>query len=122
MATYVLKRFLVALLTLWFIASAIFLLSKLMPGTYGYAQLAQNEAGYYSRSDAESRERNYRQFLKATGQDLPLFYISLTSAAQPDTLHQVFPERDRQLLQQLAWRYNSAHAAAMFFRSVKWLE
>lgn len=122
MATFVLKRFLVALLTLWVIASAIFLLSKLMPGTFGYEHLAQNEAGYYSRSDAESRERNYRHFLRATGQDLPLFYFSLTSSVQIDTLHRVFPERDRLQLQKLAWRYNSPTAAALFYRSTKWLE
>lgn len=122
MATYVLKRFLVAVLMLWFIASAIFFLSKLMPGTFGSAHLAHTEAGYYSRSDADTRERYYRQFIQATGQDLPLFYFSLTSSVQPDSLHRVFPERDRHTLQQLAWRYNSAEAAARFLRSVKWLE
>ncbi len=122
MPTFVLKRFLVAFLTLWFIASAIFLLSKLMPGTFGYAQLAQNEGGYYSQSDADTRERTYRQYLRATGQDLPLFYLSLNAGVQPDTLHRIFPERDRLLLQQLAWRYNSADGATRFFRSLKWLE
>jgi peptide/nickel transport system permease protein len=122
MPTFVLKRFLVAFLTLWFIASAIFLLSKLMPGTFGSAQLAQNEGGYYSRSDADTRERTYRQFLHATGQDLPLFYFSLNAVVQPDTLHLVFPERDRLLLQQLAWRYATADGAARFLRSLKWLE
>lgn len=122
MANFVFRRLLLAIPTLWFIASAIFLLSKLMPGAFGSAHLAQQEAGYYSRSDAASRDHSYRQFLKTTGQDLPLFYFSITSAAFPDTLYRVFPERDRAFLKKLSWQYGDPEAAALFFRSLKTLE
>ncbi|PVY40148.1 ABC transporter permease [Pontibacter virosus] len=122
MASFVFRRLLLAIPTLWFIASAIFLLSKLMPGAFGSAYLAQQEAGYFSRSDAASREHSYRQFLKTTGQDLPLFYFSITSAALPDTLHRVFPERDRAFLAKLSWQYGDPDAATRFFRSTKTLE
>lgn len=122
MANFVLRRLLVAIPTLWLIASAIFLLSKLMPGAFGSAHLAQQEAGYYSRSDAASRDHSYRQFLKSTGQDLPLFYFSVSSAALPDTLYRVFLERDRAFLQKISWQYGNPDAAARFFRSLKTLE
>ncbi|WP_299985536.1 ABC transporter permease [uncultured Pontibacter sp.] len=122
MATFVFRRLLLAIPTLWFIASAIFLLSKLMPGAFGSTSLGQQEAGYYSRSDVASREHNYRQFLEATGQDLPLFYFSITSAALPDTLHRVFPERDRTFLKKLSWQYGNPMAATRFFRSLKEFE
>ncbi|EJF08823.1 hypothetical protein [Pontibacter sp. BAB1700] len=119
MATFVFRRLLLAIPTLWFIASVIFLLSKLMPGAFGSSSLGQQEAGYYSRSDAASREHNYRQFLEATGQDLPLFYFSITSAALPDTLHRIFPERDRTFLKKLSWQYGNPMAATHFSRSLK---
>lgn len=90
-----------------------------MPGAFGSAHLAEQEAGYYSRGDAASRDRNYRQFLETTGQDRPLFYFSITSAALPDSLHRVFPERDRDFLSRISWQYGNPEAAAVFFRSLK---
>ncbi|MBX0332930.1 ABC transporter permease [Pontibacter sp. HSC-14F20] len=122
MTNFVFRRLLLAIPTLWFIASAIFLLSKLMPGAFGSTYLAEQEAGYYSKSDVAARDRNYRQFLQTTGQDQPLFYFSVTSAALPDTLHRVFPERDRDFLKKLSWQYGNPDAAARFFRSLKEME
>lgn len=122
MARYLLRRLLLAIPVLWLIATAIFLLSKMMPGAYGSEHLRQTEGSYYSKGDAESRSKAYRQFLRDTGQDLPLFYFSITPSPEPDTLNRVYPEHDRQLLRSLSWRYGDAAQAALFFRSLKQVE
>jgi peptide/nickel transport system permease protein len=122
MANPLLKRLLLAILVLWSIATAVFLISKMMPGTYGSEQLNQAAPGYYSRGDAAVRDRAYREFLRSTGQDLPLFYFSIASGATPDTLHRVFPMRDRLFLERLAFRYGDPLQATLFFRSLKEFE
>ncbi|WP_299708254.1 ABC transporter permease [uncultured Pontibacter sp.] len=122
MATSLLKRLLLATLVLWSIATAVFLISKVMPGTYGSEQLNQADPGYYSRGDATVLDRAYREFLRSTNQDLPLFYFSVASGATPDTLHRVFPMRDRLFLERLALRYGDPRQATLFFRNLKGFE
>lgn len=122
MATHLLRRLLLAALVLWCIATAVLLFSIMMPGAYGSEQFNQTDAGYYSKGDAAARERSYRAFLRSTRQDLPLFYFSITSGATPDTLHRVFPERDRLFLERLALQYGDPEQANAFFRTLKEFE
>jgi peptide/nickel transport system permease protein len=122
MASYLLKRLLLAIPVLWLIATIIFLLSKTMPGTYGSEQLQQGDPGYYSKGDADAREKAYRQFLKATGQDLPLFYFSVSSQVVPDTLYRIYPVRDQEFVKRLGWLYGDAAHAAIFYKSLKEIE
>jgi peptide/nickel transport system permease protein len=122
MVSLLLKRLLLAIPVLWLIATIIFMLSKLMPGTFGSQQLSQAEVGYYTKANADSRDRAYQQYLRATGQDLPLFYFSITSSANPDTLYRIFPERDRQLVERWSLLYGQPTAATQFYRSLRTLE
>jgi peptide/nickel transport system permease protein len=122
MASYLLKRLLLAIPALWLIATLVFLLSKLMPGTYGSQQLQQSEAGYYSKGDSESRQKAYRQYLRKTGQDLPLFYFSIASQAEPDTFSRIYPETDRLFLKRMAWLYGDWPLVASFYASLKQVE
>lgn len=122
MVRYLLRRLATAIPTLWLIATAVFLLSKLMPGAYGSAQLQQSDHGYYSKADAAEREQMYRQYLKTTGQDLALFYISIRSAAVPDTLRHIPWETDRQLLHTLALRHGQPELVTSFYKALKKVE
>lgn len=122
MVPYLLKRLLLAIPAIWLIATLVFLLSKLMPGTYGSQQLQQAEAGYYSKGDSDSREKAYRQYLQKTGQDLPLFYFNISSHVEPDTLHSVYSEVDRLYLKRMAWLYGNWPLVSSFYSSLKRLE
>ncbi|MBD1395885.1 ABC transporter permease [Pontibacter sp. JH31] len=122
MGPYLLKRLLLVIPALWLIASLVFLLSKLMPGTYGSQQLQQSDAGYYSKGDPESREKAFRQYLRKTGQDLPLFYFSVTSLPEPDTLHLIYPETERLFLKRMAWLYGDWTLVSAFYSSLQQLE
>ncbi|MBB6611975.1 ABC transporter permease [Pontibacter sp. Tf4] len=79
------KRLLVAIPVIWFMVSAIFLLSRLLPGTYGETQLLSPEAGFYGKSLQTDRTAAYQQLLQRTGQDLPLFYISIAPLSEVHT-------------------------------------
>jgi peptide/nickel transport system permease protein len=122
MASYLLKRLLLAIPALWFIASLIFLLSRLMPGAYGSEIIQQAETGYYSKSDAAIRAQTYQEFLKKTGQDLPLFYFSLSPQPEPDTLDLIYPESERKFLKQLTWQYGDWQHVSSFHKSLKFIE
>ncbi|WP_018478258.1 ABC transporter permease [Pontibacter roseus] len=122
MASYLLKRILLAIPVLWGIATLIFLLSRLMPGIYGAELLGQSDSGYFGKADANSREKAYRQFLHRTGQDLPLFYFSLSPATEPDTLHLIFPESERLFLKRLSWQYGDWQLVSSFHNSLKYVE
>lgn len=71
------KRFLSALLLVWFMLSAVFMLSRILPGTFGEEQMLHTQEGFYSQSNHTSRAAAYNELLKRTRQDLPLFYFSL---------------------------------------------
>ncbi|WP_461491314.1 ABC transporter permease, partial [Pontibacter sp. HJ8] len=112
---------LLAIPALWFIASLIFLLSRLMPGAYGSESIQNAETGYYSKSEAAVRAQTYREFLAKTGQDLPLFYFSLSPQPEPDTLHLVYPESERKFLKQLSWQYGDWQLVSSFHKCLKYL-
>ncbi|WP_161891022.1 ABC transporter permease [Pontibacter russatus] len=83
MGTYLLKRLLQALPALWALATIVFLLSRLLPGTFGSERILQNSGGYYSKGTAADRQAAYQDYRKRTGQDLPLFYFSVAPATEP---------------------------------------
>jgi peptide/nickel transport system permease protein len=118
MLQYLLKRIVLAIPALWLIATLIFLLSRLMPGAYG-SQIVEIEGGFYSKGDAASRENTYRQFLRKTGQDLPLFYFSLSPQPEPDTLHLIYPASKRHFLKRLSWQYGDWPSVAAFYKSLR---
>jgi len=120
MLQYLLKRIVLAIPALWLIATLIFLLSRLIPGAYG-SQILEGDGAFY-KGDAASRENTYRQFLRKTGQDLPLFYFSLSPQPEPDTLHLVYPERERHFLKRLCWQYGNWPLVAAFYKSLQTLQ
>lgn len=104
MARYLLKRLLLLLPTLWVITSLVFVFNKMvggdkLPFRIG-GEILHNGTG-------TSPEILYKHYLHQTGQDLPLFYFSLKTLAEPDTLYRVFPLRDRNLLKTWVLQYGN---------------
>lgn len=116
MLPYLLKRLLYALPTLWLIASLVFLLSRLLPGTFASEIILQESSGLTGGGSVVSRQNAYNDFLRRTGQDLPLFYVSLQAALAPDAAA-AGTSSGRQL-EKLTWLYGDQHLAAAYLQSI----
>ncbi|ARS34722.1 ABC transporter permease [Pontibacter actiniarum] len=121
MRSYLLRRLLLALPAFWLLATVVFLLSRMLPGSFGEERILETEAGFYTKGNDSSRQAAYVQYLQKTGQDKPLFYFSLSPSPLPDTLYRVFPEARRQQLQRLTFRGGSWPAVAAFDAAVQQL-
>ena len=119
MLLYLLKRLLAVIPTLWFITSVLFVLSKLIPGDSSHIYEDESMAG---TTKAESREQTYRQFLKKTGQDLPVFYISMQTLAEPDTLYKILSARERAFLKQIIFHYGDWIAISSYYHHLQLLQ
>ncbi|WP_439882274.1 ABC transporter permease [Pontibacter sp. MBLB2868] len=119
MLHYLFKRLITTLPALWLLATFVFILSRLLPGAAGSEQILQENGGFYSKGNANSRQDAYKAYIKRTGQDLPLFYFSVKAGTEPDTLSLIFPEAERQRLQLLNWRYGNWPAVWQYNQSLK---
>lgn len=122
MLPYLLKRLLLSIPALLLIATAVFFLSRLLPDSDRAESILQEEGGFYNSGSAETRQASYRNYLKRTGLDQPLFYFSVRSAVEADTLHKIYPESERLLLQRLAWHYGNWSAVWDYYISIKNLD
>ncbi|WP_026462118.1 ABC transporter permease [Adhaeribacter aquaticus] len=114
------KRLLLAAPTIWVIGSVIFVLSKVVPGNYKDL-LQQTEGTISTGNQVIQSHADYLQSLKTTGADKPLFYFSIYSKAEPDTLAKVFPVRHQVFLQKLIYQYGNWPAIAAYYKSLlKW--
>lgn len=75
MLRHLLERLLYTIPTIWVMVSLIFLLSRILPGTFGEQQILHTEEGFYSKGLQQNRTAAYEQLLHRTNQQLPLFYI-----------------------------------------------
>jgi peptide/nickel transport system permease protein len=119
MLFYLLKRVLAVIPTLWFITSVVFVLSKLIPGDNA---LFNEDESIRGTQKIESGEEVYRQFLRRTNQDLPLFYLSMQTLAEPDTLYKVLSTRDRTFLKQLIFHYGDWPSISTYFQHLQFLQ
>ncbi len=114
MLRYVLKRLLLLLPTLWIICSLVFLLSKAVPGTcldWQLGEVGQTLRGLGTNNGTTAAEPI-----------LPLFYFSLRSGAEPDTLYRVQPESNRLFLKNLVLTYGNWPAIAAFYHTLTALQ
>lgn len=123
MGSYLLKRFLLAILGLWALATIVFLLSRLLPGTFGSERILQSSGGFYSKGSETDREAAYIAYIKRMGQDLPLFYISVAPVTQlsPAELN-TFSMHIKAQLTKLSWRHGSSQNAFAYIQSIAALQ
>lgn len=123
MLHYLLKRLFLAVPVLWLLATLVFLLSRLLPGSYASESILQEGNGYYAKGSTADRTLAYKQYLIRTGQNLPLFYFSITSSASlPDSVLQNIPEGAHSAIQQLAWQSGSWKESYSFWRALQELQ
>ena len=120
---YLLKRLFLSVPILWLLATLVFMLSRLLPGSYASESILQEGNGYYAKGSSADRTIAYKQYLTRTGQDQPLFYFTLTSRASlPDSIIQTIPEAAQRTLQQLAWYTGNWEEAYTFWRTLQELQ
>ena len=115
MLRYVLRRLFIAIPTLLIISLAVFGLSKCAPGDPVENIFGEDITG---SSDQIFLAERYRQKASLIGIDKPLFYCTMSLAAFPDSLWNVFPLERRTWLSNLTaqngnWPANGAFEAAL---------
>ncbi len=113
MVQYVLKRLLWLIPTLWLICSLVFFLSKAVPGT-----CLDWQRGEFGQSMSRAPVNNSR----AVRPIRPLFYFSVRSAAEPDTLYRVQPEAHQAFLKNLVLTSGNWPAVSAFYQTLVMLQ
>lgn len=124
MFKYILTRILYFIPTLLIITLLTFLLSQAAPGDPVETRLQGGTQGAQGggMSEKQAGEKAYIDMSKKLGLDLPAFYFSLTSMAQPKDLHQVYRKKERENLQRLIAEYGNWEEINTFYLSIKELE
>lgn len=122
MRRYLLTRLLLMVPAIWLIGSVVFLLSRIIPGTFADRLAEANEEITGNYAGTQTDRRQYLQQLKTTGLDKPLFYFSLRSRAQPDTLDKIFPVQHQQFLRNLSGRYGNWPVIAAYYLNLRQLQ
>ncbi len=123
MFPYILKRVLYFIPTFIVISLITFLLSQMAPGDpvelklKGGMQSANQQA-----SDKLSGEKAYLELSEKYGRNLPAFYFSITSGAEPDTLYKITRKADRESLARLINMYGNWPLISAYYYSVQNLE
>lgn len=114
---YTLKRIGATLFSVWLVSLAVFLLSGLSP----IDPLEKLGGGVFSSdgTQGQTSDAAQRALIRRFHLDLPVFYFSLRSLAEPDTLYRIYNRRQRQALR--SWlrasgnrEAASAYAAALY--------
>ena len=106
MLRYFLKRILLMVPTLLISVLLAFLLTEAAPMDPAEGMLNLDK-GKEIQYDRETWNRNYKELRHKFGMDLPVFYFSISSMAQPDTLYKVMQSGRRKALSRLADQYGN---------------
>ena len=124
MFKYVLKRILYFLPTLAIIALVTFALSKMAPGDPVKLALGNKDNGGEAAQATEkiAGEKAYYEMAEKMGLNLPSFYGSISSAAEPDTLYKYVKKPQRETLSRLISMYGNWPQIEKYYGAVKHLQ
>jgi peptide/nickel transport system permease protein len=113
MLKFILKRVLLFIPTWLAISVVVFQLSKSTSGDPVAVRL-QNEDGI-----SNSNDDLYEQTARKLGYDKPVFYVSITSKAYPDTLYKILRKDQRVTLESLTNQFGNWDEISAFHHSIK---
>lgn len=118
MLTYILKRLLIFIPTLFVIALATFYLSVNVPGDPVEQMLnANNDAG--SSANQKASENAYAAKRHELGLDLPVFYFSVSNQAMPKNLYEIPKKFQRKNLEDLIEKYGNWAQISTYYEQLK---
>ncbi len=107
MGKFILKRILFFIPTLLIISLLAFILSLNAPGDPLDRMVSSKESGGEMGLQQNNTQKEQDRWRKKLGLDLPVFYMSITSLATPDTLYKVYDENERNALERLIHTYGN---------------
>lgn len=125
MLFYILKRVLFFIPTFFIIALVTFFLSTIAPGDPVELKLSAGMRGSEGSGQAADKlagEEAYREINEKLGRNLPVFYVSVTSKAYPDTLYKVQRKYERENLERLTDKYGNWNNVSDYYNAAKNLE
>lgn len=121
MALYIFKRFLLFIPTLFIISLIAFFITVHTPGD-PVDRMLHNAAQVSEQSNMTSSgygiEKHRILLREKLGLDLPLFYFSLRSAAEPDSLYKIFPVAERNTLSTLVSNLGNWRLISNYYLSI----
>ncbi|MEM1000958.1 MAG: ABC transporter permease [Bacteroidota bacterium] len=118
MLRYILRRLLIIVPTMFAIMSLSFLISRNTPGDLVDALASATDEERSSARSRDQAKKEYQRVKTELGLDGPVFYFSLTSLAQPDTLHRILKRNERQALDQMIARYGNWPEISAYYHAV----
>lgn len=118
MFKYIVQRLIIFLPTLIAVSLVAFSLSKLAPGD-PVELLVKGQSG---ESGQKASVQAYEEVSRRLGLDLPVFYGAFSTAAFPDTLHQIIKKSERENLSVLISQYGNWQQISNYYLSLKKLE
>jgi peptide/nickel transport system permease protein len=119
MLLYILKRVLYFIPTLLVISLLAFSISVYSPFDPAGGMDGGDFLGEGGRSNAVFDREARKQKLEKFNLQLPLFYFSLGSQAEPDTLYRIYERDARRMLVRLAHRYGNWEQVEAYARSIQ---
>jgi peptide/nickel transport system permease protein len=118
MLKYIARRLLVAIPTLFAILLITFAISRNVPGDPIFLEMdAQFREG--RNISPERRNQEYARLSHEKGLDLPLFYLGMSSMAEPDTLHRIMFMGDRKNLAEMVNLYGDWPQIETYYHSLE---
>ena len=99
MLTYIVKRFLIFIPTLIVITLLGFIISVNAPGDPVERMVSAAESADAISTQTRNQQEQSIFWTHKLGLDLPVFYLSLSSLAQSDTLYKIYDKNDFEILQ-----------------------
>ncbi len=121
MFQYILKRILYFIPTLFIITLLTFFLSQAAPGDPVENRLQGGSQGAQAGglSEKQAGEEAYIALSKKMGLDLPPFYFSFSSLAEPKDLHEVYRKKERENLERLISQYGNWSEINTYYNTIK---
>ena len=118
MLKYVLRRILVFIPTLIAITLLGFVIMVSAPGDPVERMVVAAQAGGEIGSQTANQLEQKKFWSRKLGLDLPIFYVSLNSMAQSDTLYRIYDKNEQESLSRLSSQYGNWPAISDYFASV----
>jgi len=118
MLKYVLRRILVFIPTLIAITLLGFVIMVSAPGDPVERMVVAAQAGGEIGSQTSNQLEQKKFWSRKLGLDLPIFYFSLNTMAQSDTLYRIYDKNELESLSRLTSQYGNWPAISDYFASV----
>jgi len=118
MGKYILKRILFFIPTLVIISLLAFVISINAPGDPLDRMVSANNSGGEASLQSLNTTKEKERWRKKLGLDLPVFYISISNRATPDTLYKVYDDTKREGLNRLIKQYGNWEEISSYHRSI----